>query len=82
MPQTTRGSCPHGLEARQNERTEALEARLNERIEILRGPASSLYGADALGGVIQVFTRKGGDALTANGGAGYGRYNTSSVFGG
>ena len=53
-----------------------------ERIEILRGPASSLYGADALGGVIQVFTRKGGDAFAANGGAGYGSYGTSSVFGG
>lgn len=30
-----------------------------ERIEILRGPASSLYGSDAIGGVIQVFTRQG-----------------------
>ncbi len=29
-----------------------------ERIEIVRGPRSSLYGSDALGGVIQVFTRK------------------------
>jgi vitamin B12 transporter len=31
-----------------------------ERIEIIRGPRSSLYGSEAIGGVIQVFTRKGG----------------------
>lgn len=30
-----------------------------ERIEVVRGPRSSLYGADAIGGVIQVFTRHG-----------------------
>ncbi|MFZ2651106.1 MAG: TonB-dependent receptor [Burkholderiaceae bacterium] len=30
-----------------------------ERIEIVRGAASSLYGADAIGGVIQIFTRNG-----------------------
>ena len=30
-----------------------------DRIEILRGPASSLYGSDAIGGVIQVFTKRG-----------------------
>lgn len=30
-----------------------------ERIEIVRGPRSSLYGADAMGGVIQIFTRRG-----------------------
>ena len=31
-----------------------------ERVEILRGPASALYGADAVGGVVNVVTRKGG----------------------
>ena len=61
---------------------EAIPLDQIERIEILRGPASSLYGADAIGGVIQVFTRKGGDALAVNAGAGYGTYGTSSVFGG
>ena len=30
-----------------------------ERIEILKGPASALYGSDAVGGVVQVFMRKG-----------------------
>jgi vitamin B12 transporter len=30
-----------------------------ERIEVLKGPGSSLYGSDGVGGVIQIFTRKG-----------------------
>jgi len=30
-----------------------------ERIEVLRGPGSSLHGSDAIGGVVQVFTRRG-----------------------
>lgn len=34
-----------------------------ERIEIVRGPRSSLYGSEAVGGVIQIFTRKGGGKL-------------------
>jgi len=43
-----------------------------DHIEILRGPASSLYGADAIGGVIQIFTKQGeGPArFTANFGVG------------
>lgn len=32
---------------------------LVERIEVVRGPRSSLYGSEALGGVIQIFTRRG-----------------------
>ena len=31
-----------------------------ERIEVLKGPGSSLYGSDAAGGVVQIFTRQGG----------------------
>ncbi len=31
-----------------------------DRIEVVRGPRSSLYGSEAIGGVIQIFTRKGG----------------------
>lgn len=30
-----------------------------ERIEVVRGPRASLYGSDAIGGVIQIFTRSG-----------------------
>jgi len=37
-----------------------------ERIEILRGPASSLYGSDAMAGVVNIITRSGGPTPTAD----------------
>ncbi len=59
---------------------EAIPLDQIERIEILRGPASSLYGADAIGGVIQVFTKRAEDtAFAGNVAAGYGTYNTTNV---
>jgi vitamin B12 transporter len=57
---------------------EAIPLSEVDRIEILRGPASSLYGADAIGGVIQIFTRRGEGAFRANASAGYGTYGTAS----
>jgi len=47
-----------------------------ERIEIVRGPRSSLYGSEAIGGVIQIFTRKGGGATTPTFSLGAGSHRT------
>ena len=47
------GSSTSGLTALQD-----IQIALIERVEIVRGPRSSLYGSDAIGGVIQVFTRR------------------------
>ena len=42
------------------------------RVEIVPGPMSSLYGSDALGGVIQLFTQRWPDAPRVTGSLGYG----------
>jgi vitamin B12 transporter len=53
-----------------------------ERIEVVRGPRSSLYGSEAIGGVIQIFTRRGGGATRPYFSAGAGTHSTSSLVAG
>lgn len=53
-----------------------------ERIEIVRGPVSSLYGQDGIGGVIQIFTKKGKRGFHPYVSAGYGRYQTKEMAAG
>ena len=50
-----------------------------DRIEIIRGSCSSLYGSDAIGGVIQIFTKRGEGPLHIFAEAGYGTWNTSAL---
>lgn len=53
-----------------------------ERIEIVRGNVSALYGSDAIGGVIQIFTRKGRGAPAGSLRAGVGSYGTYTAAAG
>ncbi|MFH7319582.1 TonB-dependent receptor domain-containing protein [Desulfurivibrio sp. D14AmB] len=50
-----------------------------ERIEVVRGPRSTLYGSDAVGGVIHIFTRKAGDEQQGSVAVGGGSHGTHEV---
>ena len=53
-----------------------------DRIEIVRGPRSSLYGSEAVGGVIQIFTRRGQGEPLLTASAGGGSHNTENTSAG
>jgi vitamin B12 transporter len=55
------GSATLGMPSLDNLPLESID-----RIEIVRGPLSGLYGSDAVGGVVQVFTRRGREGLRPN----------------
>lgn len=57
--------------------SDAYQTLLAERVEVLRGPASMLYGSNAMGGVINIVTRKmHEDGVFTDLHTGYGSYNT------
>ena len=53
-----------------------------ERIEVVRGNVSSLYGSEAIGGVIQLFTKRGRGAPAFNASAGLGSHGTQRLAAG
>lgn len=68
------GSATAGLPAIQDIPVDQIE-----RIEIVRGPFSSLYGSEAIGGVIQIFTRRAQGSFAPNFSVGTGSYNELRV---
>src|SRR5690606_33554528 len=60
--------------------TEFLPLSAIDRIEVLRAPASSLYGSAAVGGVVQIFTRKpAGDGILPYASVGFGSRGTRQL---
>ncbi|MEL5895710.1 TonB-dependent receptor [Bacteroides sp. GD17] len=56
---------------------DAYQTMMTDRVEVLRGPASVLYGSNAMGGVINLVTRKmQEDGVKTDAQVGYGSYNT------
>ena len=57
--------------------SDAYQSLMAERVEVLRGPASVLYGSNAMGGVVNIVTRRmQQDGVRTDINAGYGSWNT------
>ena len=58
--------------------SDSYQTLMAERVEVLRGPASMLYGSNAMGGVINIVTRRptGGNSVHTNINVGAGSYGT------
>jgi vitamin B12 transporter len=50
-----------------------------DHIEVVRGPSSAVYGSGAVAGVIQIFTKKGGEVFSPSISYGYGTFNTQQL---
>lgn len=59
---TTRGFIQNGLG---NQTSFMPPVNMIERIEVIRGPASTIYGSDAMGGVINIITKKHTDKFSS-----------------
>lgn len=55
---------------------QSIPLALIDRIEVLRGPAAAVYGSDAMGGVVQIFTKKGDGPAQPYAGLGVGSRGT------
>ena len=55
---------------------DSYQSLIAERVEVLRGPASVLYGSNAMGGVVNIVTRHPQEGGQTQVHAGYGAYNT------
>jgi vitamin B12 transporter len=58
---------------------ESIPLGLIDRIEVLRGPAGAVYGSDAMGGVVQIFTKRGERGTAPYVGVGLGSHGTSKL---
>ena len=60
--------------------TSVIPFALVDRVEIVRGPASVLYGSSAMGGVVNIITRRGKGEMRGELGASYGRFDSARGY--